>query len=34
MTKLFSGISCNEFAYDENAEYLKSIIGTKYDFKG
>jgi len=30
----FKEIKSNEFAYDENAELLKAIIGTKYDFEG
>ncbi len=34
LTRYFKDIVCNEFAYDENAELLKSIIGTKYDFIG
>lgn len=34
LTRYFKDIVCNEFAYDENADLLKSIIGTKYDFVG
>lgn len=30
----FTEIKSNEFAYDENADILKAIIGTSYDFAG